>query len=103
MCHGEAEQARGVCRRGVSDLLFTEAEARAAPDGWRCASFWGIGGVRGVASFADTPVWDNRLNTVDSADHHSRLQSLEAQMHSMRALLQDVVSAVCPEIRGSRE
>ena len=62
--------------------------------------FWGC--VQGIAGFADTPVWDNCLNAISSADR-SRLQSLEAQMHSMRALLQDVVSAVCPEIRGSRE
>lgn len=59
-----------------------------------------IWGIEGAEGFANTPIWDNSL---DAADHHSRLQSLEAQMHSMRALLQDVVSAVCPEIRGSRE
>lgn len=61
------------------------------------------GVIEGVPGFADTPIWDNSLKAVNAADHHSRLQSLEAQMHSMRALLQDVVSAVCPEIRGSRE
>lgn len=59
--------------------------------------------IEGVPGFADTPTWDNSLQAVNAADPHSRLQSLEAQMHSMRALLQDVVSAVCPEIRGSRE